>query len=92
VLLIAESLHKVSRFLMYVYLRYVCLRPVYLKNESEQRWEKQYFPCLGLARTIYIQCIHGIFGREITNFMVIYGDYIRFWPTLFMPASPRPML
>jgi hypothetical protein len=37
---------------------------------------------LGLARTIYIRCIHGIFGREITEYTVIYGAYIRFWPTL----------
>ena len=34
------------------------------------------------ARTIYIRCIYGIFGREITNYTVIYGAYIRFWPTL----------
>ena len=37
---------------------------------------------LGLARTLYIRCIHGIFGREITKYMVVYGVYIRFWPTL----------
>jgi hypothetical protein len=30
---------------------------------------------VGLARTIYIRCIYGMFGREITK-------YIRFWPTL----------
>jgi hypothetical protein len=28
--------------------------------------------------------IYGIFGREITIHTVIYGVYIRFWPTLFM--------
>jgi len=38
--------------------------------------------CVGLVRTIYIQCIHGILGREITKYTVIYGAYIRFWPTL----------
>ena len=38
--------------------------------------------CLGLARTIYIQCVYGIFGREITKYMVIYGVHTRFWPTL----------
>jgi len=27
---------------------------------------------LGLARTIYIRYIHGIFGREITKYTVIY--------------------
>jgi len=30
----------------------------------------------------YIRCIHSIFGREITIHTVIYGVYIRFWPTL----------
>ena len=34
-----------------------------------------------LARTIYIRCIYGIFG---TKDMVIYGENIRFWPTLEM--------
>ena len=37
---------------------------------------------IGLARTIYIRCAYGIFGREITIYTVIYGVYIRFWPTL----------
>ena len=37
---------------------------------------------IGLARTIHIQCVYGIFGREITKSTVIYGAYIRFWPTL----------
>ena len=44
--------------------------------------------CIGcllvkLARTIYIRCIYGIFCREFTKYTVIYGVYIRFWPTLF---------
>jgi hypothetical protein len=39
-------------------------------------------PYIGLARTIYIRLIYGIFGREITKYTVIYGVYIRFWPTL----------
>ena len=31
--------------------------------------------CLGLARTIYIRCIHGVFGREIIKYTVyIYGS------------------
>ena len=32
--------------------------------------------------TINILCIyiHGIFGREITKYTVIYGVYIQFWP------------
>jgi len=40
--------------------------------------------CVGLARTIYIRFTYGIFGREITKYTVIYGVYIRFWPTLVM--------
>ena len=31
---------------------------------------------VGLARTIYIRCIYGIFGRENTQSTVIYGVYI----------------
>jgi len=37
-----------------------------------------------LARTIYIRCIYGIFGRKITKYTVVYGVYIQFWPTLVM--------
>jgi len=37
---------------------------------------------VGLTRTMYIRCIYSIFGREITKYTVIYGVYIRFWPTL----------
>ena len=42
--------------------------------------------CVGLARTIYIRCSCGIFGREITKYTVtvIYSVYIRFWPTLMI--------
>jgi len=41
-----------------------------------------------LARAIYIphiyteHTVYGIFGRKITKYTVIYGVYIRFWPTL----------
>jgi len=41
---------------------------------------------IGLARTIYIRFIYGIFGREITKYTVIYGVYIQFWPTLHINA------
>jgi len=37
---------------------------------------------VGSAKTIYILCIYGIFGREVTKYTVIYGVLIRFWPTL----------
>jgi len=43
-----------------------------------------------LARTIYIRCVYGIFGREITIYTVIYGVYIRFWPTLRTKLEPDP--
>jgi hypothetical protein len=49
----------------------------------------------GMARTIYIRCTYGIFGREITKNTVIYGVYIRFWPTLAITPwqislAPKP--
>ena len=31
---------------------------------------------VGLARTIYMGCVCGIFGREITKYTVIYGVHI----------------
>jgi hypothetical protein len=46
---------------------------------------------VGLARTIHIRCVYGIFGREVTIYTVIYGVYIRFWPTLnicYLPSLP----
>ena len=33
---------------------------------------------------IYIRCIYGIFGRDVTKYTVIYGVYIRIWPTLLI--------
>ena len=45
---------------------------------------------IGLARTVYIRCIYGIFGREITIHTVMYGMYIRFWPTLLIITSAVP--
>ena len=35
-----------------------------------------------MAKTIYIRCIYGIFGKEIIKYLVINGAYIGFWPTL----------
>ena len=37
---------------------------------------------VGLARTMYIRCVYGVFGRGITKSTAIYGVYIRFWPSL----------
>ena len=42
--------------------------------------------CVGLVITIHIGGMYGIFGREITNYTVIHGVYIQFWPTLIMCA------
>jgi len=42
---------------------------------------------VGLAKTIYIRCIYGILGRETTKYTVIYGVYIRFWPTQLVHLS-----
>jgi hypothetical protein len=39
---------------------------------------------VGLARTIYIRCMYGNFGREITKYTVIHGAYVRFRPTLLI--------
>jgi hypothetical protein len=46
---------------------------------------------VGLARTtyIFIRCVYGISGREITKYTVIYGTYIRFWPTLINIREKR---
>jgi hypothetical protein len=33
---------------------------------------------------IYVRCKYGVLGREITKYMVIYGEYIWFWPTLLV--------
>ena len=49
--------------------------------------------CVSICRVgqnhIYIRCVYGIFGREFTIYTVIYGVYIRFWPTLSMCMCVR---
>jgi hypothetical protein len=35
----------------------------------------------------YIRCTYGILSREVTIHTVIYGVYIRFWPTLDMNCA-----
>ena len=47
----------------------------YMSPSGSYHWS------VGLARTIYIRCIYGIFGRETTIYTVVYGAHIRFWPT-----------
>ena len=45
-------------------------------REGLCNWVKGYH--VGLARTIYLRCICGIFGREIPGNPQIYGVYERF--------------
>jgi hypothetical protein len=69
-----------------------------VKHSSSEQWKaiSAFFPflracymgattLLGLARSIYIRRIYGISGKKITKYTVIYGVYIRFWPTLNTP-------
>jgi hypothetical protein len=44
-----------------------------------------------LARIIYIRFVYGIIGREFTIYTVIYGVYIRFWPTLITSKARTQM-
>ena len=48
--------------------------------ESEGRMREQGGPEPYIY--MYIRCTYGIYGRNITIQTVIYGVYIRFWPTL----------
>ena len=54
-----------------------CIYTVLANPTYDKGWPKPY-----IYR--YIRCIHGVFGREITKYMVIYGVYIRSWPTRLM--------
>jgi len=40
------------------------------------RYVCQVCVCVGLARTIFIRFMHGIFGRETTKYTVIYSVYV----------------
>ena len=44
---------------------------------------------VGLASTIYIRLVHGILGREITKYTVIYGVYIGVY-TVYIYGSGQP--
>jgi len=37
---------------------------------------------VGQAKNIYMRCIYGTFGREITKYTVIYNAYLHLWLTL----------
>jgi len=64
---------------------YVCVCGQVMQSESEPWMHK----CVGFARTIYIRCIYGIFGKEITIYTVIYGVYI--YTVLANPISVTPL-
>ena len=35
-----------------------------------------------LANPIYIRCLYGVLGKEITKYTVTFGVHVRLWPTL----------
>ena len=80
---------------MYIYVQLFVRFEFTTKNSPLQGCTQQYtlvsvHTYLGLARTIYIRCICGVFGRDITKYTVIYGVYIRFRPTLHILSCGRP--
>ena len=56
-------------------------------------WQSIFLECSPMCRVgqnhIYTVCIR-YFGREITIHTVIYGVYIRFWPTLTITFTVMP--
>ena len=62
---------------------HVCARAVAYAYTSCCTSPAARLPCLhgiwiGLARTVYLRCVYGIFGRVITKYTVMYGAYIRY--------------
>jgi len=58
---------------------YLCLYGVYtvlLAGKVPYIQPYTVYIYVGLARTLYIRCLYGIFGREITKNTVIYGVYM----------------
>ena len=51
-------------------------------HKSSLGGTNEHWLSVGLARTMYIRCVYGIYGRKFTDYTVIYGVYIGFWPTL----------
>ena len=77
---------------IYIYLYIHGVRTVFLAGESpniRSYTVYMYGSYIGLARTIYIRCTNGIFGRGITKYTVIYSVYVRFWPTLLILSLLR---
>ena len=61
-------------------LKHACFQHVFdsfvtLLKRQPIGWPKSFVSFVGLARTVYIQCIYGIFGRGIIKYTVnIYGS------------------
>jgi len=65
-----------------IYINIYGVYTVFLAGESLNICHVRYLLYTGLARTTYLRCTYGIFGRGITKYTVTYGVYMRFWPTL----------
>ena len=72
-------IHKHTQLHMHKNLGFI--RPLMLTQALELHVSKALVRRAG-QNHIYIRCIYGVFGREITKNTVIYGVYTRFWPTL----------
>jgi len=77
---LAKTIHT------YVYTVYIYMVPL----AGNLPYMRSYTVCIyvGLVRTIYIHCTNVIFDRQIPKYTVIYGVYIRFWPTLHIRFWP----
>jgi hypothetical protein len=73
--LVRVAVQKMDTFMAHCAHVFECTERKYISMPRRERY-------VGLARTVYIRCICVILGREITMYTVMYGVYIRFWPTL----------
>jgi len=81
----------IIRFSSFFLLKYDMQPQIYLAIcTCVSKWSASRVGALffGFARTMYRRCtyIHRIFGRDI-RYTVVYGVYIRLWPTLFKFAA-----
>ena len=76
------------------HMHHTCITHMHHTHASHTCMHMRVCLCsVGLARTIYIRCIYGVFGWKITKYTVMYGmhiSYIRFWPTL--PTTRKNVL
>ena len=57
----------------------LCRMPYALCSGSVTRGVGQNHLCMYMC--VFIGCLHGVLGREITKYTVICGGYLRIWPT-----------